>query len=129
MSADLKYRRVLLKLSGEALMGARDCGLDPEMVGRIASEIQSVHALGVEICVVIGGGNIFRGVSGSAVGMERASADYMGMLATVINSLALQNELERCGVTTRVQSAISMRQFANPISDAGRCGISRRIAS
>ena len=98
MSADLKYRRVLLKLSGEALMGAREYGLDPEMVGRIASEIQSVHALGVEICVVIGGGNIFRGVSGSAVGMERASADYMGMLATVINSLAMQNELERCGV-------------------------------
>jgi len=95
MSADLKYRRVLLKLSGEALMGGREYGLDPEMVGRIASEIQSVHALGVEICLVIGGGNIFRGVSGSAVGMERASADHMGMLATVINSLAMQNELER----------------------------------
>src|SRR5256714_12032950 len=114
MSADLQYRRVLLKLSGEALMGARDYGLDPEMVGRIASEIQSVHALGVEICVVIGGGNIFRGVSGSAVGMERASADYMGMLATVINSLAMQNELERCGVTTRVQSAISMQAICEP---------------
>ena len=114
MSADLKYRRVLLKLSGEALMGGREYGLDPEMVSRIAGEIQSVHALGVEICVVIGGGNIFRGVSGSAVGMERASADYMGMLATVINSLAMQNELERCGVTTRVQSAISMQAICEP---------------
>ena len=114
MSADLKYRRVLLKLSGEALMGGRDYGLDPEMVGRIADEIQSVHALGVEICLVIGGGNIFRGVSGSAVGMERASADYMGMLATVINSLAMQNELERRGVTTRVQSAISMQAICEP---------------
>src|SRR6201985_1150064 len=114
MSADLKYRRVLLKLSGEALMGGRDYGLDPGMVGRIASEIQSVHALGVAICLVIGGGNIFRGVSGSAVGMERASADYMGMLATVINSLAMQNELERCGVTTRVQSAISMQAIGEP---------------
>src|ERR1700719_4784061 len=114
MSADLKYRRVLLKLSGEALMGAREYGLDPEMVGRIASEIQSVHALGVEICLVIAGGNIFRGVSGAAVGMERASADHMGMLATVINSLAMQNELERCGVTTRVQSAISMQAICEP---------------
>ena len=114
MSADLKYRRVLLKLSGEALMGAREYGLDPEMVGRIAGEIRSVHALGVEICVVIGGGNIFRGVSGSAVGMERASADYMGMLATVINSLAMQDELERREVSTRVQSAISMQEICEP---------------
>src|SRR5690242_3165263 len=114
MSADLKYRRVLLKLSGEALMGGRDYGLDPGMVGRIASEIQSVHALGVEICLVIGGGNIFRGVSGTAVGMERASGDYMGMLATVINSLAMQNELEHRGVTTRVQSAISMQAVCEP---------------
>src|ERR1700739_1620344 len=95
MSAELKYRRVLLKLSGEALMGAREYGLDPEMVGRIASEIQLVHALGVEICLVIGGGNIFRGVSGAAVGMERASGDYIGMLATVINLLAVQKEMER----------------------------------
>src|SRR4029077_1915044 len=100
MPADLKYRRVLLKLSGEALMGEREYGLDPEMVERIAGEIQTVHALGVEICLVIGGGNIFRGVSGSAIGMERASADYMGMLATVINSLAVQNELERREVST-----------------------------
>ena len=106
MSADLKYRRVLLKVSGEALMGTRDSGLDPEMVARVADEIQSVHALGVELCLVIGGGNIFRGISASAVGMERASGDYIGMLATVINSLAVQNELEQRGVTTRVQSAI-----------------------
>src|SRR5258708_30550680 len=95
MSAGLKYRRVLLKVSGEALMGGREYGLDPEMVSRIADEIQSVHALGVELCLVIGGGNIFRGVSASAVGMERASADYMCMLATVINSLALRKELDR----------------------------------
>src|SRR5260370_2087168 len=95
-------------------MGGREYGLDPEMVGRIASEIQSVHGLGVEICVVIGGGNIFRGVSGSAVGMERASADYIGMLATGINSLAIQNELERCGVTTRVQSGISIHAISEP---------------
>ena len=114
MAIDLRYRRVLLKVSGEALMGGREYGLDPEMVARIADEIRAVHALGVELCLVIGGGNIFRGVSGTAVGMERASADYMGMLATVINSLAMQNELERCGVTTRVQSAISMQAICEP---------------
>jgi uridylate kinase len=114
MSAELNYRRVLLKLSGEALMGAREYGLDPEMVDRIAEEIRSVHALGAEICLVIGGGNIYRGVSASAVGMERASADYMGMLATVFNSLAMQNALERHGVTTRVQSAISMQAICEP---------------
>jgi uridylate kinase len=114
MAADLKYRRVLLKLSGEALMGSREGGLDPEFVARIADEIQSVHALGVEICLVIGGGNIFRGVSGAAAGMERASADYMGMLATVINSLAMQNALEQSGVATRVQSAISMQAVCEP---------------
>jgi uridylate kinase len=114
MPPDLKYRRVLLKISGEALMGERDYGLDPVVVARIADEIKSVHALGVEVCVVIGGGNIFRGVSGAAVGMERASADYMGMLATVINSLAMQNELERRGVATRVQSAISMQSVCEP---------------
>jgi uridylate kinase len=114
MSAELKYRRVLLKLSGEALMGAQQYGLDPEMVERISTEIQSVHQLGVEVCLVIGGGNIYRGVSGSAVGMERASADYIGMLATVINSLAMQNALEGRGVTTRVQSAISMQAICEP---------------
>src|SRR5437667_3724454 len=114
MAADLKYRRVLLKVSGEALMGEQDYGLDPAMIARIAGEIQSVHALGVELCLVIGGGNIFRGLSGAAVGMERASGDYMGMLATVINSLAMQNELERRSVTTRVQSAISMQSICEP---------------
>src|SRR5882762_7587329 len=114
MSADLKYRRVLLKISGEALMGEREYGLDPAMIGRIADEICSVHSLGAELCLVIGGGNIFRGLSGAAAGMERASGDYMGMLATVINSLAMQNELERRGVTTRVQSAISMQSVCEP---------------
>jgi uridylate kinase len=114
MPADLKYRRVLLKISGEALMGERDYGLDPVVVARIADEIKSVHARGVEVCAVIGGGNIFRGVQGAAAGMERASADYMGMLATVINSLAMQNELERQGVPTRVQSAISMQSVCEP---------------
>ncbi len=114
MAADLKYRRVLLKLSGEALMGSHEGGLDPEFVIHIADEIRNVHALGAEICLVIGGGNIYRGVSGAAAGMERASADYMGMLATVINSLAMQNALERCGVATRVQSAISMQAVCEP---------------
>jgi uridylate kinase len=114
MTADIRYRRVLLKVSGEALMGERESGLDPEMVAHVAREVQSVHDLGVELCLVIGGGNIFRGVSGAAVGMERASADYMGMLATVINSLAVQNELEGRGVSTRVQSAISMQAICEP---------------
>jgi uridylate kinase len=114
MPADLTYRRVLLKVSGEALMGERDYGLDPAMVARIADEIATVHALGVELCLVIGGGNIFRGISGAAVGMERASGDYIGMLATVINSLAMQNELERRGVATRVQSAITMQAVCEP---------------
>jgi uridylate kinase len=114
MPADLKYRRVLLKVSGEALMGDRDYGLDPALVARIADEIRAVAELGVELCLVIGGGNIFRGVSGATVGMERAAGDYMGMLGTVINSLAMQNELERRGVTTRVQSAISMQAVCEP---------------
>ncbi len=114
MAADLRYRRVLLKLSGEALMGTRESGLDLDMIASIADEVQSVHALGVELCLVFGGGNIFRGLSGAAVGMERASGDYMGMLATVINSLAMQNELERRGIATRVQSAISMQAVCEP---------------
>ena len=107
------YRRVLLKLSGEALMGKGEYGLEPETVKRLAQEIKSVHEQGIQLCLVIGGGNIFRGVSGAAAGMERASADYMGMLATVINSLALQSTLELAGVPTRVLSAIPM---ALPIS-------------
>jgi uridylate kinase len=109
-----QYRRVLLKISGEALMGDGDYGLDSAMVERVALEVKSVAALGVEICLVIGGGNIFRGIAGAAKGMERASADYMGMLATVINSLAMQNALERVGVSTRVQSAISMQSICEP---------------
>jgi uridylate kinase len=108
------YRRVLLKISGEALMGDQEYGLDPEMVIRIASEVKSVHENGVQVCLVIGGGNIFRGVAGAAAGMERASGDFMGMLATVINALAMQNALERCGVPTRVQSAITMQAVCEP---------------
>ncbi len=108
------YRRVLLKLSGEALMGPGEYGLDPETVRRLGQEIKTVHSRGVEVCLVIGGGNIFRGVSGAAAGMERASADYMGMLATVINSLAVQSTLERMDVPTRVLSAIPMATVCEP---------------
>src|SRR5579862_1016555 len=108
------YRRVLLKLSGEALMGEREYGLDPAMLARIAQEVKAVLDLGVEVCLVIGGGNIFRGIMGAAAGMERAQADYMGMLATVMNSLAMQSALERQGINTRVQSAISMQSVCEP---------------
>ena len=114
MSPKPLYRRVLLKLSGEGLMGAREYGLDPAQLSGIAEEIRTVHGMGVQVCVVIGGGNIFRGISGAAAGMERASADYMGMLATVINSLALQNALEKIGVHTRVVSAIPMTTVCEP---------------
>lgn len=107
-----KYRRVLLKISGEILAGDQGYGIQPAVLESIAEEIGSVVALDVEIALVIGGGNIFRGIAASATGMERASADYMGMLATVLNALALQNVLERKGITTRVQSAIEMRQLA-----------------
>ncbi len=109
-----KYKRVLLKISGEALMGGREYGLDADMVAQIATDVAKVRSLGVEVCLVVGGGNIFRGVSGAARGMERASADYMGMLATVINALALQNALENAGVDTRVLSAIPMATVAEP---------------
>ncbi len=108
------FRRVLLKLSGEALMGQQEYGLDPAMLGAIAEEMKVVHGLGVQVCIVIGGGNIFRGVSGAAAGMDRASADYMGMLATVINSLAVQNALEKVGIHTRVMSAIPMTTVCEP---------------
>jgi uridylate kinase len=108
------YRRVLLKLSGEALMGERDYGLDPSTVRRIASEVRTIHDMGVEVCLVVGGGNIFRGVSGAASGMDRASADYMGMLATVINALAMQSALENIGIHTRVLSAIPMQTVCEP---------------
>jgi len=113
-SVSPKYRRVLLKLSGEALMGDQSYGLDPKIIGRIAQEVKSVNQLGVQIALVIGGGNIFRGLMGAAQGMERATADYMGMLATVINSLAVQSALERHGVVTRVLSAISMQAVCEP---------------
>lgn len=109
-----RYQRVLLKISGEALMGKRDYGLDADMVQQIAKDVAEVQATGVQVCVVVGGGNIFRGFSGAAQGMERATADYMGMLATVINSLAMQNALERLDVATRVQSAIPMATVAEP---------------
>jgi len=114
MPAEPKYRRVLLKLSGEALMGEQGYGIDPETISRIAAEVKSVHALGVQVAMVVGGGNIFRGLSGAAAGMERATGDYMGMLATIINSLALQSALERLGVQTRVQSAIPMQTVCEP---------------
>jgi len=109
-----KYERVLLKLSGEALMGSRDYGLDPATVDRVAAEIRDVAASGVQVCIVIGGGNIFRGVSAAANGMDRATADYMGMLATVINALAMQNALERLDVQTRVMTAIPMASICEP---------------
>jgi uridylate kinase len=108
------YDRVLLKISGEALMGDQGFGLHPPTVERIAREVKSVHDLGVEICMVIGGGNIFRGLQGSAQGMERTTADYMGMLATVMNALAMQSALEGLGVFTRVISAIPMDQVCEP---------------
>jgi uridylate kinase len=114
MAGKPKYKRVLLKISGEALMGSRDYGLDPDTVNRIAKDVRDVRKLGVEVCLVVGGGNIFRGISGAATGMERATADYMGMLATVINSLAMQGALEQLGVQTRVQSAIPMATVAEP---------------
>jgi uridylate kinase len=108
------YRRVVLKLSGEALAGSVGYGIDPPVLERIGAEIRDVVALGVEIAVVIGGGNIFRGVAASAAGMDRATADYMGMLATIINALALQDALEKAGLQTRVLSAIEMRAVAEP---------------
>ena len=114
MTSPAVYKRVLLKLSGEALMGRREFGLDNEMVGAIANDIKAVVAMGVEVSVVIGGGNIFRGVSGAASGMDRAQADYMGMLATVINALAVQSALEKRDVPTRVQSAIPMSSVCEP---------------
>lgn len=108
------YKRVLLKLSGEALMGKRSFGIDAGAVSLIASEIKEIVNLGIQLGVVVGGGNIFRGVEANARGMERTSADYMGMLATVINSLALQSALEKLDVSTRVQSAIEMKEIAEP---------------
>ena len=113
-SAPPAYSRVMLKISGEALMGDQGFGLHPPTVERIAAEVQSVHEMGVEICMVIGGGNIFRGLQGSAQGMERTTADYMGMLATVMNALAMQGALEKLNIHTRVISAIPMDQVCEP---------------
>lgn len=111
---EYRYKRILLKLSGEALMGEREYGVDTRVVNEIANEIKEVHDLGIQVALVIGGGNIFRGVSASAKGMDRATADYVGMLATVINSLTLQDALEKKGVFTRVISAIEMKELAEP---------------
>jgi uridylate kinase len=114
MSYSPLYKRVLLKLSGEALMGRREYGLDTETASAIAGDIGDVAAMGVQVCIVIGGGNIFRGVSAAAAGMERAQADYIGMLATVMNALGMQSALEKRGVPTRVQSAIPMSSVCEP---------------
>jgi uridylate kinase len=109
-----RYKRVLLKVSGEALMGSRDYGLDLDTLKQIAADVQGVVELGVQVCMVIGGGNIFRGMAGASAGMDRAQADGMGMLATVMNALAMQNCLEKLGVLTRVQSAIPMASLCEP---------------
>ena len=112
--SDPAYKRILLKLSGEALMGSQTYGIDPAVATQIAKDVGDIQSMGVETAIVIGGGNIFRGVAASARGMDRATADYMGMLATVINALALQDALEQHGVTTRVVTAIEMRAVAEP---------------
>ena len=108
------YKRVMLKISGESLMGRLPYGIDPEMVGTVAQQVKDVVATGIEVCLVIGGGNIFRGVSGAAAGMERATGDYMGMLATVMNALAMQNALEQLDVPVRVQSALTISAVCEP---------------
>jgi uridylate kinase len=110
-----RFKRILLKLSGEALMGTGQFGIDPETVARMAGEVKAAKDAGYELCLVIGGGNIFRGMAGAAQGMDRAQADYMGMLATIMNALAMQNALEQLGVDTRVQSAIQMDQVCEPV--------------
>ena len=110
-----RYKRILLKLSGEVLMGNQQFGIDPEFVAELAKEVKLAKETGLEICLVIGGGNIFRGMAGAAKGMDRAQADYMGMLATVMNALAMQNALEQLGVDTRVQSAIQMDAVCEPV--------------
>jgi uridylate kinase len=109
------YKRILLKLSGEVLMGNQPFGIDPDFVAEMAREVKAAKETGLEICLVIGGGNIFRGMAGAAKGMDRAQADYMGMLATVMNALAMQNALENLGVETRVQSAVQMDQVCEPV--------------
>ncbi len=109
-----KYKRILLKLSGEALQGTDNYGINAKILSTISSEIKEIHEQGVEVSIVIGGGNIFRGISGASTGMDRSTADYMGMLATVINALALQDSLERNGVLTRTQTALEIKQVAEP---------------
>jgi uridylate kinase len=109
-----RYKRILLKLSGEVLMGESGLSIDPDVIARVAEEIADVRAQGYELCVVVGGGNIFRGISGAARGMDRTTGDYMGMLATVMNALAVQNALEKIGVNTRVQSAVQMDKICEP---------------
>jgi uridylate kinase len=109
-----KYQKILLKLSGEALQGKEDVGISVDSLKAISKEIVEIHSLGIEIAIVMGGGNIFRGIAGAAIGMDRSAADYMGMLATVINSLALQDSLEGEGIVTRVQSALEIKQVAEP---------------
>lgn len=108
------FKRILLKLSGEALQGNQGFGIDPKIIQKMAIEVKNVHEMGIEIALVIGGGNIFRGLMASAQGMERTAADYMGMLATVLNSLALQDALEKLGVSTRIQSALNMSELCEP---------------
>jgi uridylate kinase len=114
MSHPPSYKRVMLKVSGEALMGDSEYGLDTQTCRRIAEDVRDAVALGIEVCMVIGGGNIFRGIAGAAAGMDRAQADYMGMLATVMNALGMQSALEQAGVPTRVQSAIAMQSVCEP---------------
>ena len=109
-----KYKRVMVKLSGEALMGDQGFGISPDVISYVASEIRSIYEMGVQVALVIGGGNIFRGIKGSSFGMDRTSADHMGMLATVINSIALCDALEKKGIETRVQTAIAMHEIAEP---------------
>ncbi|WP_125572805.1 UMP kinase [Levilactobacillus huananensis] len=112
--ADVKYKRIMLKLSGEALAGDKGFGINPPVIKTVAEEVKSVYELGIQIAIVVGGGNMWRGVSGEQMGMERAQADYIGMLATIMNALALQDNLESIGVPTRVQTSIEMRQIAEP---------------
>ncbi len=115
MTSAPRFKRILLKLSGEVLMGDQSFGIDPETVARVAAEVKAAKETGIEICLVLGGGNIFRGMAGAAKGMDRAQADYMGMLATVMNALAMQNALEQLGVDTRVQSAVQMDTVCEPV--------------
>ncbi len=114
MNSEIKYKRILLKISGEALSGNKGYGIHNSILNHLTSEIKEIHKLGIQIAIVVGGGNIFRGIEGTSMGVDRATGDYMGMLATIINSLALQNSLEKADMDTRVQTAIEMRQIAEP---------------